>query len=203
VWDLFDGGTGSPADTDADPSNVALADFLASFADLATRTAPYEVAWLASLFQELIDDAHLSIADANTIMTAQGAQFPPTGGDNFPLSLTIGAAAQNASLDAWSGVDPNPILGPQASGVWRIELAAAQNVTIDVTNTTGGYDADSHRLDLTVHDLQRNIVAQHVGSAANKSVSVNLAAGTYIVRVQHRPKSQADSAPATFSVQAN
>lgn len=203
AWDLLDGGVGSPADSDADPSSIALADFLASFAGLATRAAPYEVAWLASLMQQLIDDAHLTITDANTIMTAHGAQFPPAGGDNFPLPLMVGAAPQNVGLDAWSGTNPNPVLGPQANAVWRVEIATAQTVTIDVTNTTGGYDSQAHRIDLTVHDLDRNIVAQHVGTTQDKSVTVNLALGTYVVRVQHIPASQGDSAAATFSVQAN
>jgi len=203
VWDLLDGGVGSPADTDADPANIALGDVLGSFADLGARSAPFEVAWLASLLQELIDDALLSVSDANTIMVAQGAQFPPAGGsDPFPALLNVGGAAENGSLDAWSGADPNPILGPQANGVWRIELAAPQTVTVDVTNTTAGYTASSHRLDLTVHDLQRNVLAQHTGVAANKSVSVNLNAGTYLVRVQHVPASQVASATADFTVQA-
>ncbi len=202
TWDLLDGGTGCPADSDADPAGIALADFLNSFADLKTRAAPYEVAWLASLLQELVDDAHLTVGDANTIMTAQGAAFPPAGGDGFPAVLLVGAAATNGALDAWSGADPNPVLGPQANGVWRLELAAPQTVTIDVTNTTAGYDPAAHRLDLSLHDLSRNIKAQHIGDAVNKSVTVSLAAGTYIVRVQHLPASQASSAPVSFSVQA-
>ncbi|MBZ0136742.1 MAG: hypothetical protein K8I27_10255 [Planctomycetes bacterium] len=202
VWDLFDGGTGSPPDTDADPSNIGMADFLASFADLRARAAPFEVAWLASLLQELIDDARLSISDANTIMATHGASFPPAGGDGFPPVLTVGGAADMGNLDAWSGTDPNPILGPQANGLWRMELAGAQTVSIDVTNTTPGYNPARHRLDLTVHDLERNVVAQHIGDAANKSVSVSLMPGTYLVRVQHAPATQADSQPASFMVQA-
>ena len=201
-WDLFDGGIGSPADTDADPSTIAMSDFLNSFADLQTRNAPYEVAWLASLLQELIDDAHLNATDADTIMATHGAAFPPAAGDTFPVVLTVGGASDSGNLDAWSGANPNPILGPQANGLWRIELATAQSVTVDVTNTTAAYSAANHRLDLTVHDLARNIVAQDVGNAADKSATVSLAAGTYIVRVQHLPASQADSLPASFTVQA-
>ncbi|MCA8914818.1 MAG: hypothetical protein KDB90_05360 [Planctomycetes bacterium] len=203
TWDLFDGGTGSPADGDGDPSNIALADFLSSFAALKTRTAPYEVAWMPSLLQQLIDDTFLNQTDANTIMTAQGAQFPPPGGaDPFPALLIVGAAATSGMLDAWSGTDPNSILGPQANGVFRLELAATQSVTIDVTNTTAGYSSLAHRLDLTVHDLERNILGQSVGGAPNKTVALNLTAGTYIIRVQHLPASQAGSMPVTFTVQA-
>jgi hypothetical protein len=203
TWDLIDGGAGSPADGDSDPSNIALADFLTSFAALKTRGAPYEIAWMASLLQQLIDDTFLSQTDADTIMTAQGAQYPPAGGaDPFPALLTIGAGATAGALDAWSGTDPNPILGPQANAVYRLELATPQAVVIDVTNTTAGYTSDSHRLDLSIHDLDRNIVGQDVGDLPDKSLSLNLAAGTYIIRVQHLPASQADSMPVTFTVQA-
>jgi hypothetical protein len=202
VWDLMDGGTGGPADSDGDPAAIALADFFDSFVALRTRGAPYEVAWLPSLLQQLIDDAHLSVADANTLMGAHGESFPPAGGDAFPAVLTVGGAADTGSLDAWSGPDPNPELGPQANGVWRIELAAPQTVSIVVTNTAAGYTAASHRLDLTVHDLERNVVAQDAGNASDKSVTVALSPGTYIVRVQHVPATQADSQATGFSVLA-
>lgn len=202
AWDLLDGGTGSPADSDADPSSIALADFLNSFASLRTRTAPYEIAWLASLLQQLIDDAHLSTTDANTIMATHGEAFPPAGGDSFPATLTVGGAAETGNLNAWGGVDPNPVLGPQANGLYRVTLAAAQSVTIDVMNTTAAYAVSRHRLDLTVLDLDRNIVAQDVGSAADKSVTVGLQPGTYIIRIQHLPASQAESASTTYSITA-
>lgn len=202
TWDLIDGGTGGPTDGDSDPAAIVMADFLASFAALKTRTSPYEVAWMASLLQQLVDDTFLSVGDANTIMTAHGAQFPPSGGDSFPAVLVVGAAATAGNLDAWSGTNPNAILGPQANGLWRIELATAQTVTIDVINTTTGFSASAHRLELSVHDLSRNIVAQDVGDAVAKTVTVNLAAGTYIVRVQHRPDSQTSSASTDFTVHA-
>lgn len=202
VWDLLDGGSGWPADTDSDPVAISMADFFASFADLATRTAPYEIAWLPSLLQQLIDDTHLTVGDADTVMQAHGAQFPPVGGDAFPATLTVGGSSEPGNLDAFSGANPNPILGPQANGLWRIELAAPASVTIEVTNTTGGYTAAAHRLDLTLHDLQRQILAQDVGSAADKAITINLGAGTYIVRVQHVPASEAASDAVSFSIQA-
>lgn len=202
TWDLFDGGAGGPSDGDSDPANIPLADFLASFAALKTRGAPYEVAWMASLLQQLVDDSFLSASDANTLMGAYGEAFLLAGGDNFPAVLTVGAGATADTLDAWSGADPNPILGPQANGVWRIELAGAQSVTIDVVNTTAGYSAAANRLELSVFDLDRNIVAQDVGDAPGKSVTVSLTTGTYIVRVQHRPDSQTGSTSTDYTVQA-
>lgn len=202
TWDLLDGGAGGPTDADSDPVGVATADFLASFAALSTRAGPYEIAWMASLLQQLIDDTFLNQSDANTLMGTYSAAFPPAGGDSFPALLTVGAGPTAGSLDAWSGPDPNPILGPQANGLWRIELASPQSVTIDVINTTGGYSAGANRLDLSVHDLSRQIVAQDAGDASDKSVTVSLSAGTYIVRIQHRPDSQGSSAATGFTVQA-
>ena len=83
VWDLLDGGVGSPSDSDSDPVAIDIQDFFASFADLKTRTGSYEVVWLASLLQELIDDALLTNTEANTLMSiGYGEQFPPVGGDS-------------------------------------------------------------------------------------------------------------------------
>lgn len=203
VWDLIDGGVGGPADLDTDPVAVDLADFFSSFDALAARGAPYEVAWLASLLQQLIDDTFLSQVDADTLMQSQGAQFPPAGGaDPFPAELVIGAGAASGNLDAWSGATPNPILGPQANAVYRLELAVAQAVTVTLINTTVGYSADSHRLDLTIWDLSRNAVAAETGTGVTKIATPSLAAGTYIVRVQHLPQTQAQSAPAAFTIEA-
>lgn len=199
TWDLLDGGAGWPGDNDGDPAAVDAADFFASFESLGSRGAPYEVAWTASLLQQLIDDGHLTAMDADTIMQAHGAEFPPAGGDDFPAPLTLGVT-ETGLLDAWSGSDPNPVLGPQANGVWRLEVASAQSVTIDLTNTTGSYKPASHRLDLTVHALDRTIVAAEAGEAANKSTSVNLNPGTYIVRVQHMPASEAESELASYTL---
>ncbi len=203
VWDLLDGGAGWPADTDTDGAAVDAADFFASFAALATRVAPYEVAWLASLLQQLVDDTHLTVMQADTLMQSQSANFPPAGAfDAFPELLVIGVT-DSGSLDAHSGVNPNPILGPQANAVYRLELAAAQPVTFTLSNTTAGYAAANHRLDLSVVDLDRNFVASVTGNSANKSTTVSLAAGTYIVRVQHLPASAASSQPSSFNLVAN
>lgn len=203
VWDLIDGGLGGPADFDADPVAIAMSDFFASFDAMAARSAPYEVAWLAGLLQQLIDDAFLSQVHADTLMQSQGAQFPPAGGaDPFPSALVIGAGTASGSLDAWSGVTPNPILGPQANAVFRLEVATAQTVTVTLINTTVGYVGGSHRTDLTIWDLSRNAVAAETGTGVTKVASMGLAAGTYIVRVQHLPQTQAQSAPATFTIEA-
>jgi hypothetical protein len=75
-------------------------------------------------------------------------------------------------------------------------------VTIDVVNTTAGYSAAANRLGLSVFDLDRNILAQDNGDAPDKSVTLTLGTGTYIVRIQHRPDSQGSSALTDFTVQA-
>lgn len=203
VWDLLDGGSGWPADADTDPVAIDVTDFFASFSALATRVAPYEVAWLASLLQQLIDDTHLSVANADILMQSQGEQFPPSGGDDFPVPLPVGGMPAMGSLDAFSGATPNPVLGPQANAVYRMELASPATVQLALTNTTAGYSAGAHRLALSVHDLDRNVLGVSDGDAANKNLNLNLAAGTYIVRVQHMPASQAQSAATSFTLAAS
>jgi len=203
VYDLLDGAAGGPTDFDGDPVAITAANFFASFSALATRTAPYEICWLASLLQQLIDDAFLSVGDANTIMTAQGAQFPPTGGaDPFPVEITVGGSAITGNLDAHAGANPNPILGPGANAVFRLTLVAPTNVDFSLVNTTTGYAAASHRLELSVHDINRNILAIQTGNAQNKGFSLNLPAGTFLVRVQHRPDNAGASASTGYSITA-
>lgn len=203
VWDLLDGAIGWPADFDTDPVAITPANFFASFAALGTRGAPYEICWLASLLQQLVDDTFLSVGDANTIMTAQGAQFPPAGGaDPFPVELVVGAGAQAGSLNAHAGTNPNPVLGPGANAIFRLTLAAPATVDFQLTNTTGGYSARAHRLELSLHDLDRNILARQTGDAQNKGFSLSLGAGTYLVRVFHRPDDGGLSASTGYSITA-
>lgn len=203
VYDLLDGATGWPADLDTDPVAITPTAFFAAFTALATRGAPYEICWLASLVQQLIDAAALTVGDANTIMTAQGAQFPPTGGaDPFPPELVVGGIASTGSLNAFAGATPNPLLGPGANAVFRLTLAAPTTVDFSLTNTTAGYTAASHRLELSVHDLGRNILALQGGNPQNKAFSLSLPAGTYIVRVQHRPDNSGTSASTGYSITA-
>ncbi len=203
VWDILDGGTGSPPDIDGDPVAVDLADFFDSFTALRTRTGDYAVAWLASLLQQLIDDTRLTPAEADQLAAAAGGAFPPPGGtDEFPLPLVIGGPTETGALDAWSGMNPNPVLGPQANAVFRLEVAAAQPVQINVQNLVAGYAAASHRLELTVHSLDRLVHFFDFGDAQNKTAQLALAPGTYIVRVHHRPDTQGLSQSAPFSIAA-
>lgn len=201
VWDFIDGGAGGPADGDADPTAISMQNFLGSFADLKSRTGSYEIAWLASLIQELVDDSHLNITDANTVMTAHSAAFPPAGGPNsFAPEITVGGSTLSGSLDAHSGTDPNVILGPQANAIYKLVIAAATTVTIDLTNTTAGYAADPNRLDLTIHAMDRQILGAHEGNAQNKQIIVTLQPGVYQIRVQHMPANQGVSASSSFDL---
>lgn len=200
VYDLLDGGFGPP-DFDGDGVAINYADFFDSFTNLRTRTAPYEVCWLAGLLQQLIDDGYLTTLEADTLMQGHGAQFPPAGGpDPFPVELVIGGASLTGTLNAAAGTDPNLILGPGANAVFRLTLVAPAIVQIDLTNTTAAYTASRHRLDLSVHDLERNIVGIHAGTAQDKSVSLALPAGTFVVRVQHMPDSAANSQDTGYSI---
>jgi len=203
VWDILDGGAGWPADTDGDPVAVDKDDFLASLMALRTRSAPYEVAWLASFMQQLTDDGHMLVADANALMTPYGETFPPGGGsDPFPELLTVGAPAVGGTLDAHSGTDPNPVLGTQANAVYRIELVTAQTVAFTLTATAGSYAPAAHRLELSLYDLERNRIEHAEGDAAVKTFSSALQPGTYIVRVRHVPDSAAAGMPSDFLLEA-
>ncbi|MBE7490495.1 MAG: hypothetical protein HS108_01840 [Planctomycetes bacterium] len=203
VWDLLDGATGWPADTDGDPVAIAPTDFFASFAALSARPAPYEICWLASLLQQLVDDGHLTVTDADTVMTAHGAQFPPAGGaDPFPPPLVVGGPAATGTLDAWGGTNPNPVLGPGANAVFRVTLAAPATLQLNLSTTTAGYTPAAHRLELSLHDLERNILGLAGGNGAAKGLSLTLPAGTYLVRVQHRPDSSVSSQPSEYSITA-
>ncbi|MCF6227819.1 MAG: hypothetical protein L3J82_04005 [Planctomycetes bacterium] len=201
VWDFIDGGTGGPTDGDADPSNISMQGFLSSFADLKNRSGSYEIVWLASLLQELVDDTQVSVADANTVMTAHSAAFPPAGGANsFAPEIMVGGATLNDALDAHSGATPNIILGPQANAVYKLVISTASTITIDLTNTTAGYAANAHRLDLTIHAMDRQIIGADQGSVQNKQIIVTLQPGVYQIRVQHLPANQGVSASSNFDL---
>ncbi|MEE9312444.1 MAG: hypothetical protein V3V10_08540, partial [Planctomycetota bacterium] len=201
VWDFIDGGTGGPADGDADPTAISMQNFLSSFADLKNRAGSYEVVWLASLIQELVDDSHVNTTDANTVMTAHSAAFPPAGGpSSFAPEIIAGGGTLNGSLDAHSGTDPNVILGPQANAVFKFIISTAVTVTINLANTTAGYAADANQLDLTIHAMDRQILGAHEGNAQNKQIIVTLQPGVYQIRVQHMPANQGISATSSFDL---
>jgi hypothetical protein len=204
VWDILDGGAGWPADQDGDPVAVDKDDFFASLAALRTRGPPFEVAWLASFLQQLIDDSHMTVNDADDLMAPYGESFPPAGGDPFPELLVLGAPAVSGSVDAFDGADPNPnpVLGVQANAVYRLELATAQTVTLTLTATAAGYDAAAHRLVLSVYDLERNRIAHDDGDGDTKVLAPSLQAGTYIVRVRHSPGSESLSQESSFLLEA-
>jgi hypothetical protein len=202
VWDLLDGGTGSPTDSDSDPVAIDIQDFLGSFADLKNRTGTYEIVWLASLLQELVDDSHLNSADANTLMsTGYGEQFPPVGGDSaFAPEIIVGGPTVSDSLDAYGIATPNIVLGPQANGVYKLIVPTATTVTIYLANTTAGYTYHANRLDLSIHGIDREIVDTNEGYGQNKLLVTALQPGIYQLRVQHRPFSPGVSASTSFDL---
>jgi hypothetical protein len=178
-----------------------VADFLASFTRLRTRPAPYEIAWLPALLQQLIDDNHLTVPQADALMAPYGEAFPPPGGpEPFP-DILLGTP-QNGSLDAYATTQANPVLGPAANGVFRLVLAAQTTVAFTMTATDAAYDPRAHRLEFSVHAMDREILALEGGDEAAKAVSLDLPAGTYLVRVQHRPDSAQSSQASAFTLSA-
>jgi hypothetical protein len=109
---------------------------------------------------------------------------------------------QNGVLNAYPTAGANPVLGPGANGVFRLVLAAQTSVAFTATATDAAYDARSHRLELSLHGMDRQVLALEQGDEATKAVSVDLPAGTYLVRVQHRPDSSQRSMASAFALSA-
>ncbi|GIK53078.1 MAG: hypothetical protein BroJett014_20510 [Planctomycetota bacterium] len=195
VWDLLDGGTSNPASTDGDPVALARDGFLQSFYALSGRTGAYDLVWLASLLQQLIDDARLNAGNAHTLVSPYNASFPPAVAEQWPPALGP-AANETGTLNAALGPGATPAnaeLGQTANAVWRMELAGPQSVTLNLTATAASYSATVHQLDLYVYDLGNNLVASQRSATANKTLSMSLAAGVYMVRVHHAATSPAAS----------
>lgn len=195
VWDLLDGGTSNPASTDGDPVALARDGFLQSFYALSGRTGAYDLVWLASLLQQLIDDARLNAGNAHTLVSPYNASFPPAVAEQWPPALAP-AANETGTLNAALGPGATPAnaeLGQTANAVWRMELAGPQSVTLNLTATAASYSATVHQLDLYVYDLGNNLVASQRSATANKTLSMSLAAGVYMVRVHHAATSPAAS----------
>jgi len=195
VWDLLDGGTSNPASTDGDPVAMARDGFLQSFYALSGRTGAYDLVWLASLLQQLIDDARLNAGNAHTLVSPYNASFPPAVAEQWPPALAP-AANETGTLNAALGPGATPAnaeLGQTANAVWRMELAGPQSVTLNLTATAASYSATVHQLDLYVYDLGNNLVASQRSATANKTLSMSLAAGVYMVRVHHAATSPAAS----------
>lgn len=195
VWDLLDGGTSNPASTDGDPVALARDGFLQSFYALSGRTGAYDLVWLASLLQQLIDDARLNAGNAHTLVSPYNASFPPAVAEQWPPALAP-AANETGTLNAALGPGATPAnaeLGQTANAVWRMELAGPQSVTLNLTATAASYSATVHQLDLYVYDLGNNLVASQRSATASKTLSMSLAAGVYMVRVHHAATSPAAS----------
>jgi hypothetical protein len=199
VWDLIDGSVGGPTSTDGDPAAITPANFLTSFYALRTRNNTFNITYLATLLQQLIDDAQLSSSNANTLISPYNAAFPPTGADIWPPDLTVPGSV-SGNLDASTGPASTPAnaeIGASANTCYRIFLAAPQSVTFNVSVTTGGYSAALHRVDFYVYDLSNTLVAGVSNNNQAKSATVALPAGEYLLRVHH---AASGPAPVAFSV---
>jgi hypothetical protein len=200
VWDLIDGGTDGPPDADGDQVAIPFSELLESLRNMRARSAPYEVIWLPSLLQQLIDDGRLTEADANTLMQTQGEQFPPAGGDTLTPELALDATQIPGVLNAWAGTDPNPGLNPQGNALFLLRVPAKQHLKIKA-HVTGKYRARRNELLIEVRRLDGRFVQDKRGQRERTVVLDRwFSQGTYIVRVRHVPWSQADSEDTAFTV---
>jgi hypothetical protein len=199
VWDLIDGSAGGPASSDGDPVAIAPAGFLAGFYALRTRNSTFNIAYLATLLQQLIDNAQLSSGNANTLVTPYNAAFPPAGADIWPPAISAPGTV-NSSLDASTGPGSTPAnaeIGANANACYRLTLAAPQSVTFNLNATPGTYNASQHRLDIYVYDLANALLGGAASVSAAKSVTLSLPAGDFLIRVHH---AAASAAPVTFNL---
>lgn len=199
VWDLMDGSAGGAASTDGDPVAITPASFLASFYALRTRNGTFNLAYLATLLQQLIDDAQLSAGNANTLIAPYNAAFPPAGADVWPPDLSVpGGSSGNLDASTGPGATPaNAEIGASANACYRIFLAAPQSVTFNVNVTTAGYSAASHRVDFYVYDLSNTLVGGVSNNSQAKSATLSMPAGEYLLRIHH---AASNPLPVAFSV---
>ncbi len=193
VWDLLDAVAGTPPSTDGDPVAISMANLLASFYALRTRNSTFNIVYLATLLQQLIDDAHLNSSNANTLISPYNAAFPPAGADIWPPDLTVpGMATGNLDTSTGPGSTPaNREIGASANACYRIFLAAPQSVTFNVSVTTGGYTAAAHQVDFYLYDLSNTLLGGVSNNSAAKSTTVSLPAGEFLLRIHHSASSPA------------
>ena len=172
---------------------------MTGFYALRTRNGTFNIAYLATLLQQLIDNAQLSSGNANTLVTPYNAAFPPAGADNWPPVIAAPGTV-NGSLDASTGPGSTPAnaeIGANANACYRLTLAAPQSVTFNLVATPGTYSANQHRVDLFVYDLGNTLLGGAASVNAAKSVTLSLPAGDFLIRVHH---AAASAAPVTFSL---
>ncbi len=195
IWDLLDGPM-DLASTDGEYVSVALPQFFNGLFNLATRD---EIIWLPSLLQQLVDDGFLTTAEADLLVSAHGESFPPV--PDWPEELTL--TGISGTLDASTGPNgtpPNAVLGTNANGIYRFEVASAGTILFRLQSIPLVYFDANNRLELFVYDLDGNEVFSITGPAQDKTTSILLQAGVYMVRVHHAASSPQ---PTNFILTAN
>ncbi len=199
VWDLLDGAAGNPGSTDGDPTAIARDGFLQSFYALRTRSGAYDLAYLASLLQQLVDDARTTTPNANTLLAPFNASFPPAIADQWPPNMALpgtDSASLNAALGP-GGTPANRQTGLSSNAVYRLELTMARSVTINLNVTSAGYNSATHQVDLFLYDIGNNQLAAATGSMQGKSMTINLGIGVYLLRLHH---AASNPAPVNYSL---
>jgi len=182
LWDLGDGG-GGPADTDSDGVHAPLSDLYAALKSFSPATdGPYIGLFLDRL---VALSASVSTATLSAFLSGppenQGISYPLAGSDLWPTAFALGGA-DTGSL---TSLVPNPSRALAASHWYQFTLPVGRVVSIDLTITPIPGSGDNLDLFLTTNeDVNLPLASSTHAGSANESISVSLAAGTYILRVQ-------------------
>ncbi len=188
LWDLADDGT--PAgDADADGENVPLADLYAAIDSFDPAVdGPYIGLFLQRLvgLSAAIDSGGMSdFLDGTTGPEDQQISFPPSGGDVFPTVLAVGGMHAGSVTSIPTGPSsPNPCRQRASSHWYHLTVPVATTVTIELQITPIG--GSGNDLDLYLHANQDAFLplAQSTNGGATETIIYNLAAGTYLIRVE-------------------
>lgn len=185
LWDLGDGG-GGPASTDGDGAAVPLAEIVGAIATFQAATdGPYVGLFLDRLVAA--PGASITSGGVSALLAGppenQGIGYPLAGPDVWPIAIAVGGAS-SGTLDSLPGGGKNACQGITSSAWHQLVLPTARTVSIHlaITPVAGG----GNDLDLYLHanqDVNKDLAKSVSGGSASESISISLAAGTYVIRV--------------------
>ena len=182
IWDLGDGVGGIP-DSDGDGVAAPLSELYAALATFQpATTAPY----IGAMMDAVVAQPSVSAGQMAGLMTSpenQGISYPLAGADIWPLDIGIGGT-DSGTLDSLRGAGKNQCQGLTSSAWYRLTLASARSVTLNLAITP--LAGSGNNLNLFLHtneDVFTSLAGSSNPGGAAESVSANLGPGTYIIRV--------------------
>lgn len=209
VYDLGDGSAGAPADSDLDGIAVPLADI---YGALFTFNPAFDGPYIGLFLDRLVGlSGSLTAGQVTTLMGgtpgdpgAQGITYPLAGADIWPPVLAIPSTTNSPNpIDSLPGANKSQQTGLTSSDWYQFTLAAPATVRIDLSIAPLAGSSDDIDLFLCRNNDILNAIASstQVGAAPESIGPINLAAGTYVVRVEGFTKLTAVQANYTLTIQ--